>query len=401
MIFRSITEVSKLPNVNCELDQSGIEDEQDSTLEIRLFGGLSVPASPTRYRSPARSSETGSTTTADWTQELEIPDSKAIGRFRETLPEFILQKIQRTGELVDEAFLTRWLMARGHIGALKALEEHASWREEFIGFGGISLHEIKDEIQAQKICIQGVGGSGHPVLLFLANRHRRGTDSVKKTMQLLVSALDYAIGAADVSKNFRRQVVCIFDLRGMSRSFDIPLLKEIFDVLQKHYPEALSSLFFVDAPWIFCGVWRVISAFISSRTKNKISFVYGAKGIGQLHNFLGGNEILPQRLGGSAPLRPFAILSEVEMEPMSDENERNAFLRFNIFKIPKVIRELVEYGKNTFIKLMTRSRQEMVLRYEWIVYAMLGLLIMYLLLKILHLYKLISAQLVSNYNWNS
>lgn len=41
------------------------------------------------------------------------------------------------------------------------------------------------------------------------------------------------------------------------RELDSRALREIFDVLQRHYPERLARLFFLNAPFVFWGVWQV------------------------------------------------------------------------------------------------------------------------------------------------
>ncbi len=35
-------------------------------------------------------------------------------------------------------------------------------------------------------------------------------------------------------------------------------LQAIFELLQSHYPERLSALWFLNAPFIFWGVWRLV-----------------------------------------------------------------------------------------------------------------------------------------------
>lgn len=37
-------------------------------------------------------------------------------------------------------------------------------------------------------------------------------------------------------------------------------LQAIFELLQSHYPERLSALWFLNAPFIFWGVWRLVTS---------------------------------------------------------------------------------------------------------------------------------------------
>lgn len=59
------------------------------------------------------------------------------------------------------------------------------------------------------------------------------------------------------------------------RNLDVGALQAVFEVLQQHYPECLGELWFLNAPFIFWGLWRVVSPFIQQATKEKIKFLSG------------------------------------------------------------------------------------------------------------------------------
>lgn len=46
---------------------------------------------------------------------------------------------------------------------------------------------------------------------------------------------------------------------------------------QGHFPERLSQLWFLNAPFIFWGLWRLVSPFIEPATRDKIVFLSGAE----------------------------------------------------------------------------------------------------------------------------
>ncbi len=46
---------------------------------------------------------------------------------------------------------------------------------------------------------------------------------------------------------------------------------------QGHFPERLSQLWFLNAPFIFWGLWRIVSPFIEPATRDKILFLSGAE----------------------------------------------------------------------------------------------------------------------------
>ena len=81
-------------------------------------------------------------------------------------------------------------------------------------------------------------------------------------------------------------------------------LLAVFEVLQQHYPQRLRQLYFVSAPLLFWGVWRLLSAFVDPVTREKIVFVSGA---GRGRETLEGCiplEALPSKYGGRSPLIP-------------------------------------------------------------------------------------------------
>jgi hypothetical protein len=45
-----------------------------------------------------------------------------------------------------------------------------------------------------------------------------------------------------------------------TRNLDVKALQAIFELLQSHYPERLSALWFLNAPFIFWGVWRLVTS---------------------------------------------------------------------------------------------------------------------------------------------
>ncbi len=45
-----------------------------------------------------------------------------------------------------------------------------------------------------------------------------------------------------------------------TRNLDVKALQAIFELLQAHYPERLAALWFLNAPFLFWGIWRLVRA---------------------------------------------------------------------------------------------------------------------------------------------
>ena len=234
-------------------------------------------------------------------------DSSSILLLRQELGFDVLERIEATGEAVDDGFLLKWLHARGPEIVADSIRHHAAWRETFVGRNrlGIMENTISEELAAQKIFLQGLDHHGCSVLLFLISRHRSGIAPAETTNRLLTYAIDNACTAADLQLNRERKVCCIFDLSGVKigKNVDINFLRGVFDILQTHFPETLSRLYFIDAPLLFLGVWKCVMPFIQPATKSKIVFVSGANGRQQLSDAIGPS-ILPPSLSGTGQFLP-------------------------------------------------------------------------------------------------
>ena len=57
-------------------------------------------------------------------------------------------------------------------------------------------------------------------------------------------------------------------------------------LLQNHYPERLAQLWFLNAPSIFWGLWKMVSPFIDAGTRAKISFVKGEEALTDLQKII-------------------------------------------------------------------------------------------------------------------
>ena len=97
------------------------------------------------------------------------------------------------------------------------------------------------------------------------------------------------------------KLTAIFDLRGASMdNMDVAGLKQIFGLLQSHFPERLGRMIFLDPPVIFWGVWRVVSPFVDPVTRAKVVMA-------SLRDLGDGSivplRVLPEDMGGESRAR--------------------------------------------------------------------------------------------------
>ncbi|GAB4814590.1 hypothetical protein N2152v2_001636 [Parachlorella kessleri] len=222
----------------------------------------------------------------------------------------LVGRLEATGETPDGAFFTRWLIARQwdveH--AARDIVGHAEWRESFMGStassGGCARAVGSEGQEEERVFLQGCDKSGHPLVVVKAGRHVLSSQDLPTTKRLICCALDLATTAADPELNPLGRVCCLFDLSGLrARDLDAKALGAIFELLQAHYPERLARLYFVNAPFIFWGVWRLVSPFLQQATRDKIRFISG-RGVQDTLRAAVPDSILPTEYGGRARLVP-------------------------------------------------------------------------------------------------
>lgn len=69
-------------------------------------------------------------------------------------------------------------------------------------------------------------------------------------------------------------------------NLDLKALQGVFSLLQGHFPERLSQLWFLNAPFIFWGLWRCMSPFIEPATRDKIVFLSGSERAARLQEVI-------------------------------------------------------------------------------------------------------------------
>jgi len=260
------------------------------------FGPFTLEASPSKLAEQQRS---------------HCPEESALPSLRCQLEKRhpgILRRIESTGEATTDIFLLRWLQARGE-HTVDALAAHADWRESFIGHSprGILETSIADELEAEKVYLQGLDRNGFPLLLFRAAKHRVGVHSAERTTRLMAFAVDNAVHAANLSLSARGRIVCIFDMAGVGgMNIDLHFLQQTFGMFATHYPNCIFKVFFINSPILFWAAWRCVTPFVAPETRGKISFLSGGSGKRQLLDMVG-PACLPSDLGGTAELVPVHV----------------------------------------------------------------------------------------------
>lgn len=220
----------------------------------------------------------------------------------------VVQQLQQGGEPLNSAAVVRWLRSRNWEldAAEEAIAQHAAWRSSYFPKGRIAEADISNELAANKVFLQGHDHQGHAVVVVMARRHDGSARELAETERLICYTLDNSLEACDLQRNQLGKICCLFDLSGLSlRNLDVKSLGKVFELLQRHYPERLASLWFLNAPLIFWGVWNCVAPFVDPATRRKIHFASASPSStpAALANAVP-RAVLPAPYGGAAALAP-------------------------------------------------------------------------------------------------
>ena len=172
--------------------------------------------------------------------------------------------------------------------------------------GAIDASEVAPDLAADKAFVQGADRAGRPVIFVRVAKHRRRKGAAPRVKRFICWVLDVAAASNDNAVNPGGKMVGVFDMRGISMEcLDAGALRSIFDLLAAHFPERLAKMTFVDAPYMFWAVWRVVAPFVDPVTRDKIEFASAADIAAALPP-----AIVPAVLGGTAPLVPVSDVAE-------------------------------------------------------------------------------------------
>ena len=161
-----------------------------------------------------------------------------------------------------------------------------------------------------KMFVRGTDIDGRAILHFRPRYET--TFDLERNLIHLVYNLEKAIAVSKRSGHELFIVIIDYTGYGMRNMMPFSSQKAIIGVLQSHFPERLKNCFLINPPYLFRGVWTLISPFLDPVTLEKIQFI--TTDIERLREYVPA-EHLPVSLGGSAPnlAEPFDCLRYYDM----------------------------------------------------------------------------------------
>ncbi|XVE63784.1 hypothetical protein DITRI_Ditri07aG0047800 [Diplodiscus trichospermus] len=208
-----------------------------------------------------------------------------------------------SSKAIDDLTSRRFLRARD-LDVEKAsamLLKYLKWKRDFVPNGSISESEVTNEIEQNKMFLQGSDKKGRPISVLLAARHFQRNGGVDEFKRFIVYSFDKIFARMPPGQE---KFVVIGDLEGWGyANSDIRAYLAAISLVQDYFPERLEKMFIVHAPYIFMKAWKIVCPFIDQKTRKKIVFVDNKTLKSTLLEEIEESQ-LPETYGGKLPLVP-------------------------------------------------------------------------------------------------
>ncbi len=148
-----------------------------------------------------------------------------------------------------------------------------------------SIKEIKNLFPSYWLCTDKLGNPVHvecpgvcsmPKLLETTTMHTLISMYIKNNEFMITNLCPKLSIEGEI-----KRTISIIDLKGISissiNSGLYTYLKNIICIGNQYYPETMSKMFIINAPFMFYTVWRVLKSFIPQRTLNKVHILSKGK----------------------------------------------------------------------------------------------------------------------------
>ncbi|XP_030530769.1 patellin-3-like [Rhodamnia argentea] len=181
------------------------------------------------------------------------------------------------------------------------------WRREF-GVDGLLEEDLGTDYN-KAVFMRGLDREGHPVCYNVYGEfqdrelHQKafgGEEKRKKFLKWRIQFLERSIRKLDMSPGGISTVVQVIDLKNSPGLLRRELRKstgQALQILQDNYPEFVAKQVFINVPWWYLAYNRIISPFLTQRTKSKFVFASPSRTAETLLKYIA-PEHLPAQYGG-------------------------------------------------------------------------------------------------------
>ncbi|CEL93319.1 unnamed protein product [Vitrella brassicaformis CCMP3155] len=170
----------------------------------------------------------------------------------------------------DDNFLLRFLQGNGWdlCKTARDVMHHLEWRRTALP---VPLSHVQHLMHSGIIYLHGRDRCRRPIIVIRAKQLGQVTQDA--ALKLAFYWLEYAVHNLMV-KNRVEQWRVIIDLHEVGYT-DLPVttLKTVASHLQRNYRQRLSGMYIIYTPWVFWGIWQMVSYLLQETTRRKIKIL--------------------------------------------------------------------------------------------------------------------------------
>ncbi|KAI9199954.1 hypothetical protein LWI28_000805 [Acer negundo] len=209
----------------------------------------------------------------------------------------------------SDTILLKFLRARDFKAkdAFTMIKNTVVWRKEF-GIESLLEEDLGNELE-KVVFMDGFDKEGHPVCYNVFGEfqnkdlyHNTFSDEEKRTkfLRWRIQFLEKSIRKLDFTQNGICTIVQVNDLKNSPGPGKRELrlaTNQALQLLQDNYPEFVARQVFINVPWWYLAFNRMISPFLTQRTKSKFVFAGPSKSADTLFKYID-QEQVPVQYGG-------------------------------------------------------------------------------------------------------
>lgn len=227
--------------------------------------------------------------------EAEEGDSKADSSAPLPPEEVSIWGIPLLADERSDVILLKFLRARDFKvkDAFTMIKNTVRWRKEFGIDELLEEEELGSDLQ-KVVFMHGFDKEGHPVCYNVYGEFQNkqlyqktfsDEEKRQKFLRWRIQFLERSIRKLDLSPGGISTIVQVNDLKNSPGPGKWELrqaTKQALQLLQDNYPEFVAKQVFINVPWWYLAVSRMISPFLTQRTKSKFVFAGPSKSAGTL-----------------------------------------------------------------------------------------------------------------------
>ncbi|KAJ4701213.1 patellin-3-like [Melia azedarach] len=275
------------------VDEDGAKTVE--AIEETIVASKTEPAEP---EAPAKEAEV---TPAEETKEAEVPPPPP--------EEVFIWGIPLLGDEKSDTILLKFLRARDFKvkDAFTMIKNTVRWRKDF-GIDALLEEDLGNELE-KVVFMHGFDKECHPVCYNVFGEFQKKelyqntfSDDEKRTkfLRWRIQFLEKSIRKLDFSPSGICTIVQVNDLKNSpgpgKRELRIAT-NQALHLLQDNYPEFVAKQVFINVPWWYLAFNRMISPFLTQRTKSKFVFAGPSKSAETLFKYIAPEQV-PVQYGG-------------------------------------------------------------------------------------------------------